>query len=402
MRFIDVIRLATRNFRTNRLRTFLTVLAVSVATAAILFLVSFGYGIQLLTVQQIANSATISTVDVKAVSQKSLLQLDSNAVKKIKALSDVVSVAPELDLEGQVTAGSIGTVVVHAVDPDYLTMADIKTTLGVQITVADTHKAVVSNGFLSQFGFMNDESSLGKIFNLTYMVISNPDQTSADAVPVVDPTPFEIVGTISDEQNSSYIYVPLADSTALITNLPYANLKVQAADRERVISVKESIASLGYDASAPLETLQQLDQVFAVVQVVLGILGLIALIISSIGMFNTMTIALLERTKEIGIMKALGADKWDVWKLFIAEATIIGFCGGVSGVILGMSLTTIANLVLNVLARFYGGQQANIFYSPLWFVAAIIIFSTIIGSITGFYPARRAAALNPLKALRYE
>jgi ABC-type antimicrobial peptide transport system permease subunit len=401
MRFIDVIRLATRNFRSNRLRTFLTVLAVSVATAAILFLVSFGYGIQLLTVQQIANSATISTVDVKPVSQKSLLQIDSLAIEKIKALPDVVAIAPELDIEGQVKADSIGTVVVHAIDPNYFAMADIRTTQGSVFNVGETHKAVVSNGFLAQFSFSNDSTAIGKKFDLTYM-LKEQDQNSADATPVVDSTQFEIVGIAEDGQNAVYIYVPLADTTVLVKNLPYANLKVQSAGREKVISVKDNIASLGYDSSAPLETLNQLDQVFAVVQIVLGTLGLIALIISSIGMFNTMTIALLERTKEIGIMKALGADKGDVWKLFITEATIIGFAGGLSGVVLGMSLTTIANIILNILARIYGGQQANIFYSPLWFIAAIIIFSTIVGSITGFYPARRAASLNPLKALRYE
>ena len=313
----------------------------------------------------------------------------------------MVAIAPELDIEGQVKADSIGTVVVHAIDPNYFAMADIRTTQGSVFNVGETHKAVVSNGFLAQFSFSNDSTAIGKKFDLTYM-LKEQDQNSADATPVVDSTQFEIVGIAEDGQNAVYIYVPLADTTVLVKNLPYANLKVQSAGREKVISVKDNIASLGYDSSAPLETLNQLDQVFAVVQIVLGTLGLIALIISSIGMFNTMTIALLERTKEIGIMKALGADKGDVWKLFITEATIIGFAGGLSGVVLGMSLTTIANIILNILARIYGGQQANIFYSPLWFIAAIIIFSTIVGSITGFYPARRAASLNPLKALRYE
>src|SRR3989344_809077 len=208
MRIIDVLRLATRNFRTNRWRTFLTILAVSVATAAILFLVSFGYGIQLLTVEQIANSATISTVDVKAVSQKSLLQLDSRAVEKVKELPDVVSVAPELDIEGQVKSTSIGTVVVHSIDPNYFGMADIHAKVGSIFVVGDSHKAVVSNGFLSQFGFAEDETTIGKTFELTYMVI-NPDQNSADATPIPDPMPFVITGIVNDDQNAVFIYVPL-------------------------------------------------------------------------------------------------------------------------------------------------------------------------------------------------
>src|SRR5690348_18462162 len=95
MRGIDVVRLSTRNFRANRLRTFLTILAVSVATSAILFLVSFGYGLQLLTVQRIANSATISTVDVVPINTKSLIKLDDTAIGRIKGISQVTKRSEE-------------------------------------------------------------------------------------------------------------------------------------------------------------------------------------------------------------------------------------------------------------------------------------------------------------------
>ncbi len=402
MRTIDVVRLSTRNFRTNRLRTFLTILAVSVATSAILFLVSFGYGLQLLTVQQIANSATIATVDVLAISTKSLIKLDDTAIERIKEVPNVVAVAPELDLEAQAEVKSFGTTVVHAVSTDYFELADIRADTGTLLTVKGDHEAVVSNGFLSQFGLPEDQSVVGKTFVLTY-TIADPDQSiAAKTKDFKDNTPYTIVGVIKDPDVVSYAYVRIDHAQALVKDVPYANLKVQASSRDKVLEVKDAISTLGYDASAPLDTLQQLDRVFAIVQLVLGALGVIALIISSIGMFNTMTIALLERTKEIGIMKALGADRKDIWKLFLAESTIIGFAGGVAGVLLGTGLAAVANTTLNVLASIYGGQKANIFYSPPWFLLAIIVFSTFVGMITGFYPARRASTLNPLKALRYE
>ncbi len=400
MRLIDVIRLASRNFRTNTLRTFLTILAVSIATAAILFLVSFGYGLQLLTVQRIASSSAISTIDVLPVSDKSLIKLDDSAVQKIKALPNVADVALQLDVEAEGQATSIGSTVIHAVSPHYFELADIRPEIGGIYDQNSTHSAVVSSGFLAQFGLSDDANALAKQFNLTYAVPA-ADQSSAPATKVKDQTAYKIAGVIKDD-DVSYAYVQLSDAAELVKGVQYANFKVQASDRSKVLEVKDSISSMGYDASAPLETLQQLDQVFAIVQISLGALGVIALIISSIGMFNTMTISLLERTREIGIMKAIGADKSDVWKLFLAEATIIGFLGGLCGVVIGIGMAFVANTTLNVLAGIYGGEQATLFYSPPWFIFAIIAFSTIVGSITGFYPARRAAGLNPLKALRYE
>ncbi len=402
MRWIDVIRLATRSFRTNRLRTFLTVLAVSVATAAILFLVSFGYGLQLLTVNQIANSATISTIDVTPSSSKALVQLDNSAQQRIAEIPKVVTVAPELDLEGQAQFTSLGPAVVHAIPTKYFELADVHLDNGAYFTGTESHKAVASPGFLAQFSLDTDGLALGKQFFLTYNV-GSPDQSTTKTKAIKDPVPYTITGIATDPDASlSYIYVPITDALNLVSGVNFSNIKVQATSRDTVLSVKDEINSLGYQASAPLDTLQQLDRVFAIVQITLGILGVIALVISSIGMFNTMTISLLERTKEIGVMKALGADKKDIWKMFLAESTIIGFMGGITGVALGLILALLSNTVLNLLAVRFGGQAHSIFYSPPWFIVAIILFSTFIGMITGFYPAKRASRLNPLVALRYE
>ena len=115
-------------------------------------------------------------------------------------------------------------------------------------------------------------------------------------------------------------------------------------------------------------------------------------------MFNTMTIALMERTQEVGIMKALGASKLDIMYMFVTEAVIMGFLGGVIGLLVGFLGGETFNFLLNLLAKRVGGNAIDIFYTPLWFALTIAGFSTFVGFITGLWPARRAARLHPPEA----
>ncbi len=124
--------------------------------------------------------------------------------------------------------------------------------------------------------------------------------------------------------------------------------------------------------------------------------------VSAIGMFNTMTVTLLERTKEIGIMRTIGASPNDVKYLFVSESVVVGFMGGVTGILMGVVLGFIVNVSLNALAAANGGQAVQLFSFPLGFLAFIATFSAIVGYLTGIFPARRAATLNPLDAIRYE
>jgi len=101
-------------------------------------------------------------------------------------------------------------------------------------------------------------------------------------------------------------------------------------------------------------------------------------------------------------MKALGATSLDVWNMFLGESVIIGFMGGVGGIAIGMAGGEIFNYGLNLLAGVLGGEKIDMFFTPIWFIALIMLFSTVVGLITGFYPARRAARINALEALRYK
>lgn len=130
--------------------------------------------------------------------------------------------------------------------------------------------------------------------------------------------------------------------------------------------------------------------------------GGIALVVSAIGMFNTMTVTLLERTGEIGIMRTLGASSNDIKILFVSESVIVGFLGGIVGILIGVSIGFTLNTMVNVAASNFGGKSVALFAYPLGFIMFIAAFSAIVGFLTGVFPARRAAGLNPLDAIRYK
>jgi putative ABC transport system permease protein len=167
-------------------------------------------------------------------------------------------------------------------------------------------------------------------------------------------------------------------------------------------------SAMGYQAFSPMSYIQGISSFFLVLQVVFGGLGAIALLVAAIGIANTMAMAILERTREIGLMKAVGATNRDVLGVFLGEASGIGFLGGLGGTLLGWA----GGQAINVVALAYlAGQAAEsggapppsvAVFTPLWLPIAALVFATLIGLLSGLYPALRAATLSPVDALKYE
>ncbi len=166
--------------------------------------------------------------------------------------------------------------------------------------------------------------------------------------------------------------------------------------------VRKAVESMGFPTTSINDTVDQINQVFVIVQFVLGGFGFVALMVAAIGIFNTLTIALLERTHEIGIMKAIGGRNTDVAFVFTAEASMIGLFGGLFGVSVGWLLGKIINLLINFVATSVGGTSNSLFSTPWWFALFVVLFAFLVSTIAGILPARRAAKLDPLEALRYE
>lgn len=401
MRIIDIFRLSTRIFKTNKLRTSLTILGISVGIGAILFLVSLGSGLQHVLISQIATS--LLSMDVK-VDSNALVKMDKDRIEKIKSINEITEVSPVFRASSMMKvdelSGAISTILVKT---SFFRMEGLKVVKGDFFTGDADNKIVISAATLQLFN-LNKDNALGKTarFELYMPKIDeagNLVDTEEVVIKSIEKT-YEIVGII-DDNAESYAYMPMDSVEGL--NIPfYTQLKLTARDQKDIPKIKAEIEVIGFTPTAMSDTVSDTDRIFQAIQIILSVFGAVALIVSAIGMFNTMTIALLERTQEIGIMKALGASRQDIWKLFLAESVIIGFLGGTVGIILGFVGTYAVNAGINVLAKNFGGQQVNLFYTSNSFVFFIIVFSTVVGFITGLYPSRRASRLNPLEALRYK
>lgn len=152
---------------------------------------------------------------------------------------------------------------------------------------------------------------------------------------------------------------------------------------------------------AQTEIKQQLG-IFNILGAVLGGIGGIALVVAAVGVVNTMIMSILERTREIGVMRAVGARRSTVSALFTFEAALLGFFGGVIGLLIGYGITLIANPLINKQLQGNNISSSNIISLPVWLILGVIGLTTVIGILAGLYPARRAAHLDPVEALHYE
>lgn len=392
----DLFRLATRMFRTNLSRTVLTILGISVGIGTILFLVSLGYGLQRVILSQITTSDALLSLDV-TVSDLEGVSLGQESAEMIRDMENVDIISPLVTMASRMKVDEISSeITANFVDSNFFRLDGTTLKDGDFYEAEEKNKVIVSSASLQLFS-IPEEEAIGK--KVSFSAYKESDDTNLrEQVQLGEG--FEIVGIVDDEA-SSFVYLPysLVDKIGAVD---FSKIKVKVDKEENLEIVRSSLIEQNYLVSALSDIIEQANQIFGVAQIVLALFGVIALIVSAIGMFNTMTIALLERTQEIGIMKALGATSMDVWQMFLSESVIIGFTGGVGGILIGLLGGEVFNNIINVLAGAYGGDKIDLFYTPLWFITTVTLFSTFVGLLTGFYPAKRAARISALVALRYK
>ena len=195
----------------------------------------------------------------------------------------------------------------------------------------------------------------------------------------------------------------MRESEANFSRVPtYLSLSVRVKSPNDVESVQDAIKKLGFNTFSILDATRNLRRFFAVLDLFLGIFGSLALTVAALGIVNTLVMAILERRREIGIMKAIGASDGDVKKLFFAEAAVMGFVGGILGVTLGWSIGRVINIGTNIYLRRQDLPAENLWSVPWWLVVGAIVFAILVSMMSGLYPAARAARLDPVQALRYE
>jgi putative ABC transport system permease protein len=195
----------------------------------------------------------------------------------------------------------------------------------------------------------------------------------------------------------------LRDTTQATSRVPtYSTVSVRVQDPAKIQTAEDAIRKLGFNTFSMLDATRSLRRFFAVLDLFLGIFGSLALAVASIGIVNTLVMAILERRREIGILKAIGASDGDVKKLFFAEAGVMGAFGGVLGVALGWTIGRFINAGTNLYLRRQDLPPEQIWFVPWWLVASAIGFAIVVSLVSGLYPAARAAKLDPVQALRYE
>ena len=182
----------------------------------------------------------------------------------------------------------------------------------------------------------------------------------------------------------------------------YSSISVRVKNPAQIQVVEDAVKKMGFTAFSILDASRGLRQFFAVLYAFLGIFGSLALMVASIGIVNTLVMAILERRREIGIMKAIGASDGDVKKLFFAEAGAMGILGGIVGVVLGWAIGQVINLGTNVYLKRQSLPPEHFWAVPWWLVGSAIAFAFVVSLVSGLYPAGRAARLDPVQALRYE
>jgi putative ABC transport system permease protein len=377
------------------LRTVLTISGVVVGISTIVFLVSLGFGLQNLAVSKVANLDALTLLTVNP-SQKEGVVLNAEAVSKFENVRTVNAVSPILSFPAQIQTSSLsGDTVAYGITPKYFGLEDVKADYGNKTFANDDAKeAIVSVGSLKAVNMTDPTTALGQ--EVTFKVV----KVGSDGTKQEQSLKLKIIGITRDD-TTKYAYMPI-NTLSVFGGDTYSAVKIKTNSRDDITEVRKTVESMGFPTTSVKDKVDQINQVFVIIQSVLGGFGFIALMVAAIGIFNTLTIALLERTHEIGIMKAIGGRNRDVALVFTAEASMIGLFGGFFGVAFGWLFGEGINLLVNFVATSVGGTSNSMFYTPLWFAGFVIGFSFLISTRAGIMPARHAAKLDPLEALRYE
>ncbi len=440
MRFIDLIQLVGYNLGRRKGRVLLTAIGVVIGTAAVVVLVSLAEGLQKNATQQLWGINDLTSIEVypgytmassasgvKVMNGGSavdgMVYLTPEAVSNIQALPGVRLVVKEdyLNANMEMIYGKLhGYSGVTGVDVDDLSTMGLNASSGTTELVRGTAVigSYISQNFYNPNARPNDPpveppQLLGETVRFVLIKYTQDGQEVRKTYNV------KIVGVLEETRaGSDYsIYMRLDEitgwnewsrGTRINRNKEgYGMLVVKAEDPEKVVDLAGQITAMGFMANTPQSVVEGINSFFTVLQVVFGGVGAIALLVAAIGIANTMTMSILERTREIGLMKAVGATNRDVLSVFLGEAAGIGFIGGLGGVLVGWGISAVLNLVglsyfASQVSQNGGLPPTMITSTPLWLPVFGLFFAAIVGLISGLYPALRAATMVPVTALKYE
>lgn len=391
-------KLAIKNFKRYKMRTLLTSGGVALSIGFITFLVSLSYGFQKLTTEGIRNMEAFQMLDVETGKSK-IVSIDEENINKIENIFGVEQVYPLLSLAGYFgpeSKGTNGIVYGRSLEAFKIEMPRI---IAGQSFSSENADEIILNTLAANKLASLGQGALGKEIDVSMVIRPELLGTNEKTFKTAK-TKYKVVGVV-DEGSAPYAYVPL-DTLKNLGIVNYSEAKVKTTTTENVDRIKLLIEYNGFKVGSIKDTVEQANQFFGVFRFILIIFGVIAVSVSCIGMFNTLTISLVEKTREIGIMKSMGATRKDVKWIFILEALFVGIIGGLTGVVFSYLMGGFFNTSIYALAKTTGNVPVKIFvFTPGLFFLALSL-SVVISILTGAYPARRASRISALDALRYE
>ena len=442
MKVRDLTELAVRNLREAILRNSLTTLGIGVGVASLVAMLSLGVGLQNLASQRLANPGLFNAVIVTprqslrgsfgerraGVNTAPVMPLDDEARKKFQQMPNVEEVYPEIRFPTEIHYnGNPYPTVVAGVPESAKESGAYDDMQGAFFSAPDAHEAILQIELAKQLS-SNPNGLVGQDVTLNYAerqeLVSSAGAISGGFSVVPREEQLRIVGVITTEPVTGAgglgqvrLLIPLslaeklqaaqANDLRAVLGGPaernaYGSLTVRVNNPLQVQPIEDQIKAMGYGAFSLLDMSRNLRLVFAVFDMLLGAFGSLALVVASLGIVNTLVMAILERRREIGILKALGASDSDVKSIFFTEAGCMGVVGGIFGVTLGWAIGRAITFGANVYLHRQDLPSIELTSVPVWMVASAIAFSIGVSLLAGFYPASRAARLNPVEALRYE
>lgn len=436
MKTFDLIRLIFGNLSRRKARVGLTAIGVVIGTAAVVILVSLAIGLQRNANEQLFGIGDLTQIQVMPSYGEVVFgpggpigepqqqsPLNNFALADLRAIPGVEVVIPrDYLMAGGIVKYQKLEAGVNLIGIDTTDLAS----LGLEATEGGTEigRGAVVIGVMVPNNFYDPKMRPGQepppppqlYGQQLQLTVSKYDDQGNETRRNFS---LRVAGVLKETRGESdwTIYMPLEQIKSInewamnrrinYNKDGYSQVIVKVSDVDQVLDISEQITEMGFQAYTPQSFVQGINNFYKILQFIFGGVGAIALLVAAIGIANTMAMSILERTREIGLMKAVGATNRDVLAIFLGEAAGIGFLGGLGGVIIGW----LAGQGLNVLAIVYlasqAGQQGGAppsvaVYTPFWLPLFALIFSTIIGMISGLYPALRAATMIPVLALKYE
>lgn len=397
--FEVLLHIAWRNIISKKLRSSLTILGVAIGIGAIFFLLSLGLGVQHLVTNEIIGSSSVKSVDITSPNSK-IIKLNKEATDKIKNLPNVERLGNSYSFAGSLmfNKSEIDTIV-YGIDSDYQELSKITVTEGRMLNQDDTDSVVINKAVLQAVGI----KEINKVLNSKLDIVIPLKTSGSENVDTKDSIKgtFNVVGIIDSGSGSElYMKRTLFDQAEVEQ---FSQTKLIVNDTKNIPQLRKQIESMGFETVSPVDTIDQINQMFRYFNLALVGFGAIGMVVAILGMFNTLTISLLERTREIGLMVALGSRRKDMRLLFMIEAVLLSLFGSVFGILFAISSGKIANYAMLKLAHKRGVTEGfNIFATPLWLVLSLISFMVVVGLLVVLLPARRAEKINPIDALRRE